>query len=344
MNRFFRFVTISVLILSLLNCTNKKEEANKIVADFNIENEITHLPDSTIGDKTFGLINLSVANLRLKPEHSAELSTQALMGTPVKMLKKENGWYLVQTPDTYISWIDSGGIVPITNTQLEQWRNSSRIIFTGDNGTIYENANFENPVSDVTMGNIIEETERSSGTIKVKLPDDRTGYLESSNWIDFNDFKNTAQPDTLIIRNMATQLMGRPYLWGGTSARAADCSGFVKTIYFMNGVILARDASLQVEQGVLVDTLVNPTSFQTGDLLFFGRKSSETSDESVTHVALSLGGNEFIHASGRVQINSFNPESLVFSRYRRQSFVSARRIIGAENSSGIVKVSEHLWY
>ena len=143
------------------------------------------------------------------------------------------------------------------------------------------NANFENPVSDVTMGNIIEETERSSGTIKVKLPDDRTGYLESSNWIDFNDFKNTAQPDTLIIRNMATQLMGRPYLWGGTSARAADCSGFVKTIYFMNGVILARDASLQVEQGVLVDTLVNPTSFQTGDLLFFGRKSSETSDEKI---------------------------------------------------------------
>jgi gamma-D-glutamyl-L-lysine dipeptidyl-peptidase len=84
--------------------------------------------------------------------------------------------------------------------------------------------------------------------------------------------------------------------------------------------------------------------FQTGDLLFFGQKTSETSKERVTHVALSLGGNEFIHASGRIKMNSFNPESPVFSEFRKNSFIRARRIIGAENSSGVLKLNEHLWY
>jgi hypothetical protein len=43
-------------------------------------------------------------------------------------------------------------------------------------------------------------------------------------------------------------------------------------------------------------------------------------------------------------MNSFNPESPVFSEYRKNSFIRARRIIGAENSSGVVNLKEHPWY
>jgi gamma-D-glutamyl-L-lysine dipeptidyl-peptidase len=292
----------------------------------------------------FGLINLSVANLRTEPNHAAELATQALLGTPVKILQFKNGWYRIQTPDNYISWVDDDGLFPVNETELEKWKESKRVIFTGDNGTIFENPDFGNPVSDVTTGNILLEVDRKPRVIRVQLPDGRTGFTEPENWLDFDNFRNTVQPDSAAIRLLAAQLTGRPYLWGGTSARAMDCSGFVKTIYFMNGIVLARDASLQVKQGILADTLVNAASFQTGDLLFFGQKASETSKERVTHVALSLGGNEFIHASGRIKMNSFNPESPVFSEFRKNSFIRARRIIGAENSSGVVKLNEHLWY
>ena len=333
--------------LILTGETDQPELKNKLLyslQQFKIEDKITILPDSTVGDKEFGLINLSVANLRSKPNHSAELATQALMGTPVKILKIENGWFLIQTPDKYISWVDSDGIFPISKSQLDTWKYSNRLIFTGDNRTIYENESFENPVSDVVLGNILETIETQTKWVKVKLPDGRTGFSETKNWIDFNDFKDTVQTDSVRLKNLATSLMGRPYLWGGTSARAMDCSGFVKTLYFMNGIILARDASLQYKQGQIVDTENNFSNLLTGDLLFFGQKKSESQPEKITHVALSLGNTEFIHASGKIERNSFNPQSKIYSEYRKNSFIGAKRIIGYENKYGIQTIKNHQWY
>ena len=51
------------------------------------------------------------------------------------------------------------------------------------------------------------------------------------------------------ICKVARTFLGLPYLWGGSSAKAVDCSGFVQSVYFMNGLILPRDASLQALHG-----------------------------------------------------------------------------------------------
>ena len=56
-------------------------------------------------EKIYGIINNSVGNLRGRPSHSSELVSQTLLGTRVKVLKKEGEWYLIQTPDEYISWM-----------------------------------------------------------------------------------------------------------------------------------------------------------------------------------------------------------------------------------------------
>jgi len=53
----------------------------------NFEDEIEILPAKKLGDKIYGVVNLSVANFRSKPDHPAELVTQAILGTPVKIYK-----------------------------------------------------------------------------------------------------------------------------------------------------------------------------------------------------------------------------------------------------------------
>jgi cell wall-associated NlpC family hydrolase len=306
--------------------------------------QITVLPDSTVGNKIFGLINLSVANLRSAPSHSAELITQALLGTPVKILKVKGSWYKIQTPDKYISWVDGAGIQSITQKQFANWKLSKRVIYTADNGLIYKTNTFKVPVSDVTMGDIIEETGRNYLAIKVQLPDGRTGFTKLKNWADFKNFKNNTTPDSTKMKRMAEQWNGRPYLWGGTSVRAMDCSGFVKTLFFMNGLILPRDATQQARYGDPVDTKTNFDEVVTGDLLFFGKKATTESAEKITHVALSFGGTEYMNEAGRMKMNSFNPASNIYSEYRKNSFLRAKRIIGSADTFGVLQLKNHPWY
>ena len=320
-----------------------KRELLELLKHLEVTDQITMLPDSTVGKKTFGLINLSVANLRSAPRHSAQLATQALLGTPVKILKVENGWHLIQTPDKYISWVDDAGIEPVSKEQFTNWKHSKKIILTS-NSTIVFTKDFKSTVSDITLGNILVELERNYKRIKVQFPDGRVGYADSKAWVDFEEFKNTITIDTTQLKQMAESFMGRPYLWGGTSARAMDCSGFVKTLYFMNGIILARDASLQTKFGEVIDTKIGFEKVETGDLLFFGRKATKELNEKVTHVAFSVGETEYIHAAGRIKRNSFDIKSKIFSEHRKNSFVRARRIMGFEGTDGIQQIKNHPWY
>ncbi len=310
----------------------------------NPTDRITILPDSTVGDHIFGLINLSVANLRAEPRHSSELITQALLGTPVKILKVKGSWFKIRTPDKYISWVDGAGISPITQKEFVGWKLSKRVIFKGNNGFVYKTNSFKLPVSDVTMGDILEKTGQNNFAIQVRFPDGRTGFSPIKNWVDFKTFKTNTIPDTTAMKQMALQMIGRPYLWGGTSARAMDCSGFVKTLFFMNGLILPRDATQQARYGDPVDTKTNFDNVVTGDLLFFGKAATANSAEKITHVALSLGKTEYINEAGRMKRNSFDPKSKDFSEYRKNSFLRAKRVVGSADAFGVLQLKNHPWY
>ena len=97
--------------INLFGETNKVNAKNDLLFQLDslgliYQDNIDVLPK----EKIYGIINNSVGNLRGKPSHSSELVSQTLLGTKVKILKKEGEWYLIQTPEDYISWIDHGGI------------------------------------------------------------------------------------------------------------------------------------------------------------------------------------------------------------------------------------------
>ena len=72
------------------------------------------LPDeAALEGKTYGIINVSVSNLRVDPDFSSEMMTQGLMGMPVRVLQRDS-WYRIQTPDNYIAWVHRVGIHPVT--------------------------------------------------------------------------------------------------------------------------------------------------------------------------------------------------------------------------------------
>jgi len=307
---------------------------------------IIRLPDPALGEKTWGLVTLSVANLRYTPAHSAEMATQALMGTPVNVLQEENGWYLIQTPDHYIAWSESAGIVKMAQSGLDQWKSTERIIYLGDNGLIVNAPDKKaSAVSDIVLGGIlaIDPDGKSSGSyIPVELPDGRKGFINRTECRNFKEWCAQVSPDSTSLLNKAFSLMGRPYLWGGTSIKAFDCSGFTKSIYLTGGLILSRDASQQVLQGSEVPKVAIWKELKSGDLLFFGRKATEELSEKVTHVGMYAGNSEFIHCSGLVKVNSLDSTRANFKPYYRTNLLHVKRIIGS--TAQPVSFNSHRWY
>lgn len=331
--------------------TNIPEAAASLKKELQAHNilytsKITMLPDAEgLKGKTCGIIKHSVANIRTNPAQSAEMATQSLLGTRVNVLKASHGWYLIQTPDRYIAWAEDDAVELMTDKEAEQWNNSRRMIYTSEYGFSYAAPDEKSQhVADLVMGNLLKYAGEEKGFIKVEYPDKRTAYIPAGLMKDFKDYLGGLAITADDLIRTAKIMMGIPYLWGGTSLKAVDCSGFTKTIYFMNGVLLARDASQQVHTGDLVDTQNGFDKLQPGDLLFFGTKATPDTKEKVTHVAMYIGNGEYIHSAGHVKINSLDRTKENFSEYRYNSFIRAKRMLTSINKNGVYLLRDHNSY
>lgn len=307
-----------------------------------VTDSIQLLPASSLEGKVYGLVNNSVANIRSDPRHSGELATQALLGTPVNVLKRQGEWFLVQTPDKYISWVDHGGLVLLDQAGFEAWKSTEKIIYTRVSGFSYtaDNASSQ-AVSDLVMGDVLVKTGETRNFFQVVYPDGREAFVSKMEAEPTESWLSASSPAAENLTKVAFQLMGAPYLWGGTSSKGMDCSGFTKTIYFMNGLVIPRDASQQVHAGQPVTVSDSWGGLEVGDLLFFGTPATGEKSERVVHVGMWIGDNKFIHASGQVRVSSVDPAAELFDEYNTNRFLRARRY--APNFEGsIVELKKDL--
>lgn len=142
-------------------------------------NNVRILPDSIVGDKPFAVGNNSVINIRSAPKHSAELGTQGLLGMSLKVLDFKNGFYRVQTPDNYISWVDGGGIQLMTSEEFSNWNQQKKVLFTANSGSVYEAKDEKSMlVSDIVFGGLLAYVSEDASFYEVKYPDGRIGFIK----------------------------------------------------------------------------------------------------------------------------------------------------------------------
>jgi hypothetical protein len=303
------------------------------------------LPAAELQGYYWGVVNISVCNIRSQPKHSAELATQSLLGTSLRILKKQGEWYLVQTPDDYLGWLDEGGFTLMNEVEHTHWQNSPKVIYTANFGLAYDNSTLLGPiVSDLSTGNLLMFRNQERGSVMVAFPDKRIAHVPSSEVEMFDQWLPDKSPDSTKIIKTAHTFMGRPYLWGGTSGKGVDCSGFTKMVFYMNGLLLSRDASQQVHTGKLIETDTTFSTLLPGDLLFFGQQAAEGQKERIRHVAIYLGEGKIIHATGRVQIQSLRRGDPDFAEDRLLTFIRARRPLEDPSAYGIPYLKDLPYY
>lgn len=305
------------------------------------------LPHPHLGDATFGIVRQSVANIRSQPKHSAELATQALLGTPLRVYKREGDWSLVQTPDGYISWLDAGGFQPMTPSELAAWQQSPRRVITADYAFIYSEPNPSSTrIADLVAGNILQEISERSGYVHLRYPDGRSGYVAKGDTRPLTDWLKRKKPSASAILTTAQQFLGRPYLWGGTSGKGMDCSGFTKTVYFMHGYVIPRDASQQVHTGREIPIDSTLSELTAGDFLFFGTLREDGS-QRISHVGIYMGEGRFIHSgadNGAVAIQSLFPEATDFAPRRRETLLRVKRLRPKSDAAVVDVARKGSWY
>jgi len=320
------------------NLPEGKKQVAQLLAAKGIQfvDSIRVFPEASLGDKVWGLATLSVVNMRFEPREAAEMATQILMGMPVKILEVKNGWYRIQSPDMYIGWAEDAGIALKTESEMKEWKQSKRFVFNQTVGYALSSPKKNAPhVSDLVIDDLFESISEVKGFLHVRFPDGRTAFVKKSDCLSFHEWTNRTI-DVQSIISVAKQLNGVPYLWGGTSCKATDCSGLTKTSYYSQGIILARDASQQARYGQHPD-FTDFRNLEPGDLLFFGIKK-------VTHAALYMGNGLYIHSSGFVHINSLNPADQLYNDKLHKILVGSSRVLTSLNTDGIVQVKNHPWY
>ena len=113
------------------------------------------------------------------------------------------------------------------------------------------------------------------------------------------------------ILQFASQFIGNPYVWGGTSLTdGADCSGFVQQIYKQYGYDLPRVAEDQSQYG----TKIPVEDAQPGDLIFYAKEGH------IYHVVMYAGDGKTIEAAS-------TKLGIIESKVNTKNAVWATRII-----------------
>jgi hypothetical protein len=235
----------------------------------------------------FAVVSVPAAPVRRKPMHRKEMVSQLLFGETVKVLKtKGDLWVKIRSlHDGYEGWM--------TSTMLEavdEMTAATRSVFATTD--LLNTVSIGDKKMNVPVGSSLPFFESGKGRLAAFDYSFTGGFFKTDEQV----------PSAELIKNLTTQWLNTPYLWGGRTPLGVDCSGFVQVIYKLMGIDLPRDAWQQAQEGKAVKKF---SEVQTGDLAFFDNK------EEIVHVGILLGNDQIIHSSGKVKIDKIDKNGIV---------------------------------
>lgn len=212
-----------------------------------------------------GICIVTVAPVRAENSDKAEIVTEILFGESADILEVNKNWTRIKMHyDNYEGWMDTKQLKTVTDEELAARKVT---IVTEDFASVMMN----DGKTLLSMGSEVEFPVVASR---------RSHNMRESIALTAKEFLNV------------------PYLWGGKSFFAVDCSGFTQLVYKVHNIKLPRDASQQVDVG---ESLTFVEESQPGDLAFF-----ENPDGKIIHVGIMLDNQKIIHASGKVRIDTLD--------------------------------------
>ena len=232
-----------------------------------------------------------VIPMRKERSETSEMVNQLIYGEAFTVLQDEGRWYYIESSiDGYKGWID-WKMASFVDEKIWQSIQESYFIVSSPFAEIYDN---------ITSSTVI----LSSGS-RLPFYDDAlqtfslgplSGRLISGSVID----PQWRGAGALI--NDARKWLNAPYLWGGRHILGTDCSGFIQTVFAIQGIRLPRDAR---EQALCGRRLEQHEISAPGDLAFFSN-----SEGKVIHVGIILTPNTIIHPSGSVRIDTIDNQGI----------------------------------
>lgn len=263
------------------NKTETRPEENKQVTTQTTEG-IKPEGQTTNTAKTM-YVNTQTINVRQKADKTSQVIKQLTINTQVTVLSNSNGW-------AYVEVAGIKGYIAETLLSATKQQTSRSATTTRSSGT--------------ATTNNIQQTENKTNT---NTSANTSTNNKATTPIPSNS-ASTGKGNSVVA--YAKQFLGCKYVYGGTTPKGFDCSGFTQYVYKHFGVNLNRTAAAQYSNGISV------TNLQAGDLIMFGKSG-------INHVGIYIGGNTFIHAANKSRGVTTDTLS---SGYYKNNYVGARRI------------------
>ena len=241
----------------------------------------------------FATVAFGVLDVRWQATRDSELVTEASFGEGLEVLAHDHEWLQVITSDGYLGWVRRNGVV--LHDQPSTYRSAATHVVTSRWLPLWGLEGDQ--IGLLPWGIRLEIDEFRDGKAFMRSPAGVPGWLEADSLTPVEDLCSIDSAGIEDMLQAIRQLIGVPYLWGGTTSFGFDCSGLAQAAYRWLGVQLPRDADQQSQIG----HLISREQVAAGDLLFWGvlRNIEDYRHERINHVSIALDNEWMIHANQR---------------------------------------------